>query len=94
MVSWEEWHCPNCGLRDRQPASLGTRYHVCPKLHYLNAPMVREHAKVQLIRRQDYVGSDTVQVDDEGRPVMAIETTRDEGTDLIVMAPAVSVRIG
>jgi hypothetical protein len=86
-----DWYCPNCGFTDQtREHRVHVRYHTCPKLRYLAAPMVRKGiaAKVELHERESYVGNELVQVDPEqGRPIVSIETTRDEGNDLIVFAP-------
>jgi hypothetical protein len=44
-------------------------------------------AKVVLHERQDYVGREVVQVDENGRPVMNVTVTRDDGEDVAVYAP-------
>lgn len=43
--------------------------------------------KVEAVERDDYVGSEQVTVDGDGRPVMAVVTTRDDGQDCTVFAP-------
>jgi hypothetical protein len=92
-----DWYCPNCGAEDqtREPR-VHIRYHTCPKLRYLSAPMVRKGvaAKVEIHEIEGYVGKELVQYDPEvGRPIMNIETTRDEGTDLMVFAPTATASI-
>ena len=86
------WYCPNCRMEDvTYEPRPHTRYHTCPKLRGLTAPLLPAgtSAKVEAVEREDYVGSDTVQLDPErGRPVMAVVTTRDDGTDRLVFAPA------
>jgi len=94
----EEWWCPNCKLEDQAPyvAGVHIRYHTCPKLRFLSAPMVRKGtaAKVEVHEIEGYVGKELVQYDPElGRPVMNVETTRDEGTDLMVFAPTATASI-
>jgi hypothetical protein len=49
-------------------------------------------AKVVAVEREDYIGSELVQTDADGRPVMAIVTTRDEGQDCTVLAPCATAR--
>jgi predicted RNA-binding Zn-ribbon protein involved in translation (DUF1610 family) len=87
----QDWYCPNCGKRDRtHEARPHTRMHTCPKLRFLTAPMLHAgvSAKVELHERDDYVGSEHVQLDPERkRPVQSIVTTRDRGQDAIVFAP-------
>lgn len=92
-----DWYCPNCGATDRtNEPQPHTRYHTCPKLRYLSAPLVPVGTKAQVTinEREDYVGKEIVQLDPErGRPVMSIVTTREDGTnDAIVFAPAATVR--
>ncbi|HEU4543056.1 MAG TPA: hypothetical protein VFR23_18135 [Jiangellaceae bacterium] len=67
-----------------------TPFHSCRGLRGLSAPFIvaGTKAKVEASERDDYVGSEQVQTDGEGRPVMAIVTTRDDGQDCAVLAPA------
>lgn len=44
-------------------------------------------AKVEAVVREDYVGSEKVTLDDSGRPIMSVVTTRDDGSDCAVLAP-------
>lgn len=84
------WECPNCTAthitRETQPH---TPFHTCRGLRGLTAPFVPAgtKAKVEAMERGDYVGHELVQTDGEGRPVMAVVTTRDEGQDCAVLAP-------
>jgi hypothetical protein len=93
VVPFTYWECPNCEHTDRtQQAGPHTRYHPCRGLSgALTAPMVRVgvRAKVVAVEREDYVGADVgnVQLDGDGRPVMSIVTTRDDGQDCAVLAP-------
>jgi len=90
------WYCPNCGKEDTTTEPLPhTRFHTCPKLRGLTAPMLPAgtKAKVEAREREDYVNGDQVQLDPErGRPVMSVVTTRDEGQDVIVFAPTATGR--
>ena len=88
-----EWYCPNCATTARLPLPKPgqTHLHTCRGLRGLTAPMLPAglRAKVEAKEREDYIGSDMVQLDPEqGRPVMSVVTTRDEGTDVLVFAPA------
>jgi hypothetical protein len=91
-----EWYCPACGATDQtKEVKPHTRFHVCPKLRFLTAPMLPRgtSAKVELNEREDYIGRELVQLDPEqGRPVMNMVTTRDEGTDCMVYAPTATAR--
>jgi hypothetical protein len=93
MVS--EWYCPNCGLTTRVDRVVRNRFHVCPKLRMMTAPMVLAgtSAKVELVERGDYVGREMVRLDPErGRPVQSIVTTRDNGQDCVVFAPTATAK--
>lgn len=86
------WGCPNCDATDvtHLPAdAVASRFHACRGLRGLTAPMVPAgtRCKVEALEREDYINGDHVTVDGEGRPVMAVETTRDDGTDRAVFAP-------
>lgn len=88
----QRWVCPNCTATDvtHLPAdAAASHFHPCRGLRGLTAPMVPvgTHCKVEALEREDYVNGDIVSTDGEGRPVMAIETTRDDGTDRAVFAP-------
>lgn len=91
------WYCPNCKKQDTTTeARPHSRFHVCPKLRGLTAPMVRvgTAAKVVLREREDYVGKEKVQLDPERRrPVMSVVTTRDNGQDVAVFAPTATARV-
>jgi hypothetical protein len=84
------WVCPNCPTTAvTHQAAPHTEFHQCPGLAGLNAPMVREgvRCKVEAVERGDWVGAEMVQTDGNGRPVMSVVTTRDDGTDVAVYAP-------
>jgi hypothetical protein len=84
------WECPNCDAthvtRETRPH---TPFHACRGLKGLTVPYVEAGtaAKVEAVERGDYVGTEQVQTDGEGRPVMAVVTTRDDGQDCTVYAP-------
>ena len=96
LVPERRWVCPNCPAVDvTREARPHTRFHVCPGLRGLAAPMVEAgvHCKVEAREREDYVGSEVVELDPErGRPVMAVVTTRDDGEDVAVFAPTAVAR--
>lgn len=86
------WYCPQCKAEDvTYEARPHSRFHTCPKLRGLTAPMLPAgvKAKVELKEREDYVNGEQVQLDPElGRPVQSVITTRDNGQDTTVFAPA------
>lgn len=86
----QHWTCPNCTLTEvTREATPHSRFHACRGLKGLTAPMVPAGTacKVEAVERGDYVGRELVQTDGDGRPVMSVVTTRDDGTDLAVLAP-------
>jgi hypothetical protein len=88
VIREQLWHCQNCSSAART-VDAKVPHHPCPKLAGLMVPLVRrgESAKVEVVERQDYIGSELVQVDGHGRPVMAVVVTRDDGQDCTVFAP-------
>lgn len=93
----QRWECPNCPAtsvtREAQPH---TRFHNCPGLAGISAPMVPAgtKAKVTAHEREDYIGGEDVQYDGNGRPIMAVVTTRDDGNDVAVFAPTAHGSLG
>jgi hypothetical protein len=88
----QRWVCPNCDSTDVTHLSadaVASRFHACRGLRGLTAPMVPAgtRCKVEAVEREDYTNGDLVTTDADGRVVMAVETTRDDGTDLAVFAP-------
>ena len=86
-----DWYCPNCGQTDQtREVRPHTRFHTCPKLRGLTAPMLPAgtKAKVVAVEREDYVGAEQVRTNDAGRPIMAVRTEYDDGrNDVAVFAP-------
>lgn len=89
------WECAHCNAKDvTRELQPHTRFHTCPGLGGIQAPMTEEsqRGKVQVRAkvREDYEGPDRkkTQKDGDGRPIMAVETVYDDGhTDLAVLAP-------
>jgi hypothetical protein len=88
IVPPQLWDCPKCPAEAR---TVDTKipHHQCPGMAGLMVPLVRrgESVKVEAVEREDYIGRELVQVDGNGRPVMAVVTTRDDGQDCTVFAP-------
>jgi hypothetical protein len=96
LGSVQRWECPNCDHTEvTTKTPKGAWFHACRGLKGLNAPMVLAgtSCKVEALEREDYIGRDMVHTDGDGRPVMSVRTTRDEGTDLAVLAPCVNVKM-
>ena len=86
----QRWYCPECHKEDVAPHPVANRYHPCAKAGGLIAPMIPAgtRAKISVNEREDYVGTETVRTDENGRPVMSIVTEREDGTnDVMVFAP-------
>lgn len=89
-----DWECPNCHLQKRTQGPLpSSPFHNCSSLYGLTAPLLRlgVKAKVTAHEREDYVGHDDVQLDNRGRPVMSVVTTRDNGMDTAVFVPTAHI---
>lgn len=88
------WFCPRCGTQSvTHEARPHTRFHRC-KASGLEAPMlpVGSRARLTSVEREDYIGTDKVTLDKDGRPIMAIVTEHPDGRqDRAVYAPAASV---
>lgn len=92
-----DWECPNCDQTDATFRSdVHTRMHTCPGVKGLTAPFVPKGTRCKVVarEREDYVGDESVTLDDDNRPVMALETVRDDGNDVTVFAPCALGRIG
>lgn len=63
--------------------------HPCRDLKGLMVPLVPEGTacKVEVVEREDYVGGELVQTDGDGRPIMSVVVTREDGRDCTVFAP-------
>lgn len=92
----QHWECPNCTMtqvtRESRPH---TRFHACRGLLGMTAPLVPAgtRCKVEAVVREDYVNGDDVWYDGEGRPIMSVVTTRDEGNDVAVLAPTATANV-
>lgn len=87
------WECPNCDFKDvTHETSPHSRFHNCRGLKGISAPMVPAgtRCRVYTKEREDYINDETVQVDGDGRPIMAVITERDDGQDCAVLAPLAS----
>jgi hypothetical protein len=86
----QRWVCPNCPATDvTHEAKPHTRFHACPGLMGLTAPMVEAGSKVRVTarEREDYIGNEKV-----GR-VMSVVTERADGSnDVAVFAPTATAK--
>jgi hypothetical protein len=82
--AFEEWYCPNgCYCAEVLPAMPpgATRYHNCPRLHQLSAPLVRAgtDCEVVAVEREDYLNGDQQAMGDDGRAYMSVITKYADG---------------
>lgn len=88
------WECPKCSATHvSHEARPHTPFHPCRGLAGLMAPFVPAgtRCKVEANEREDYIGKDLVQVDGNGRPIMNVTITRDDGQDCAVYAPTATI---
>lgn len=89
------WECPNCDAAHVTAiAEPHAPFHNCPGLSGLLAPYVRAgtKAKVEAVTRGDYVAGEQGLRYADGRPVMSVVTTRDDGQDCTVF-PGIATAI-
>jgi len=88
------WSCPECN-ESAVTTDAKIPMHTCRGMVGLMVPLVPDgvRAKHSRVDRGDYVGRDVVAVDGEGRPVMSVVTTRDDGEDCTIYAPTASAGI-
>lgn len=97
--AFQDWFCPNCDVTDRTrplPPNA-SRFHTCAGLHMLSAPLIRAGAdcKVEAEERADYLNGEVQATGEDGKPYMAVRTTRADGSeDLAVNAGLAQARLG
>lgn len=86
------WYCQRCSAAARTVDDK-IPMHPCPGMAGLLVPLAREGTKLAHVanEREDYVGKEVVQTDENGRPVMNVVTKRDDGEDCTVYAPTASI---
>lgn len=86
------WDCARC---DQTAATnplrqVGTPMHTCPGMRMMTVPYRHAGADedVRLVEREDYVRGEDVRSDEDGRPWMAADVIRADGSnDRYVYAP-------
>lgn len=89
VVLHKDWVCAKgCGSHARTVDDK-LPHHRCREMAGLMVALIPAgtKAKVEAVERGDYVGTDLVQRDAEGRVWMSTVVTRDEGQDCTVYAP-------
>lgn len=85
------WTCEHCTQRAvTREHGAHTRLHTCAGLGGITAPLVREgtRCRVTALEREDYVGGELVQRNQDGRPIMSVVTDYPDGRrDCVVLAP-------
>lgn len=96
VVLRRRWHCLGRFCDSKATTVDGaTPMHPCRAAGGLMVPLVPEgtKGKLETVERGDWVGTEMVQTTAEGRPVMAVVTTRDDGQDCTVYAPAATASV-
>ena len=90
------WFCPNCDVTDVTRGPAPNRFHTCAGLHMLTAPLVPAGTSCKVVaeERADYLNGEVQATGDDGKPYMAVRTTRDDGEDLAVNAGLARARRG
>ena len=95
LESWQDWECPNCSVTERTMGvpPNAARMHTCPGLHGLTAPLVLAgtDCKVVAVERGDVLGREVQRTGDDGRPYMAVETVRADGSNDLMVFPGVAI---
>lgn len=85
----KRWQCPTCGLQHvTREARPHTPMHPCKGMSGFLAPFVEVHGIElskkdgvhRIVDREDYINGELVRTDADGRPVMAIDTVRPDGS--------------
>lgn len=91
------WVCQHCSCRvQTQGLGVRTPLHPCPAHANFRLPMMAEGERgdLRLHERDDYVGREDVQTDDDGRPIARAEIVHEDGSnDVWVYAPAARVEV-
>jgi hypothetical protein len=89
------WTCPKCTQRAASRNPHPAPMHTCRGLRGLSVPLIPDGVKAdrRMVEREDFIGSEDVQYDGEGRPTMAVVTERDDGNDVTVYAPCARVGV-
>lgn len=91
------WQCNSCGRLHvtKSSTEVQTPMHQCAAMAGTWVPFVPAgtDAVIRVEERQDYIGKDTVFFDTNGRPIMSVYTTREDGEDCHILAPTVNMTI-
>jgi hypothetical protein len=98
LGAYQDWYCPGCGVSERTPVlpPNASRFHTCPKLHSLTAPLVRAgtDCKVVAVERGDYLRNSEQRTGDDGKPYMAVETVHADGHTDRAVFPEPAIQAG
>lgn len=98
LIPETHWVCASgCPAHEvTRIAEPHSRFHACPAEGGLTMPLVEQGARVKLTvaEREDYIGKEEGVTMRDGRPVMSVITTRDDGEDVAVYAPTARGGIG
>lgn len=88
-----EWYCAKGCKAAAVTYDTKIPMHPCPKMADLMVPLIKvgTKAKLETVERQDEVGDELVQADANGRVIMSVVTTRDDGQDCTVYPPTATL---
>jgi hypothetical protein len=92
---YRDWVCAkDCGSNARTYDDK-LPHHQCKRMAGLMVPLILAgtKAKVERIERGDYVGTDLVQRDADGKVWMSTVVTRDDGQDCTAYAPCATATV-
>ncbi len=85
-----DYSCSRCGTARRIADSVpGTPMHPCSAVAGMTVPLAAGDgsSKVEMVAREDYVGTEDVQRDADGRVWAAVRVTTDDAEHVAVYAP-------
>jgi len=87
------FECLRCAHEAPVRAGAGTPMHNCRAVSGMSLPLIPKGsgADVRLVEREDYIGQERGLVMVGGRPVMAVETRRNDGSNDLTVFPGVAV---
>jgi len=93
LSSTRLWVCGRCRTERLEPSSAAIPMHNCPGLGMLSVPLIADgdQADVRILEREDYIGEEQGLQMVNGRPIMATETRRPDGSNDVVVYPGVAV---
>lgn len=93
----KHWECPECHRQHvTRIAEPHSPMHQCAALRGAWVPFVEEGIKAHIVvnEREDYIGDNIPQTDEDGKVIKSITTIKEDGEDCHILAPTVFRKIG